>query len=131
MEQYTGKKIMTFRDRFDELCNEESMNTTSLANALHVSKQTVSAWRIGTRSPKQPTVQSIADYFGVSVGWLMGYDVKRENEELKNRTISIVVPDSDRFVKLVHYMSTADYVMVMQAFERAEKKLKEEEEKNG
>jgi hypothetical protein len=57
---------------------------------------------------------------------LLGYDVKKEDED-SGRKISIIVPDSERFVKLVHYMPSDDYVMVMKAFERAEKKMREVE----
>ena len=78
MEKYSGKKINTFQERFAELCESNPANDTALANALHVSKQTISAWRNGTRSPRQPLVIDIANHFRVSVSWLMGFDVKKE-----------------------------------------------------
>lgn len=78
MEKYSGKKVNTFQERFAELCESNPANDTALANALHVSKQTISAWKIGTRSPRQPLVIDIANYFRVSVSWLMGFDVKKE-----------------------------------------------------
>ena len=78
MENYSGKKVTTFRERFAELCESNPANYIALANALHVSKQTISAWKIGTRSPRQPLIIDIANYFRVSVSWLMGFDVKKE-----------------------------------------------------
>ena len=130
MEQYSGKKICTFQDRFVELCENKTMSDTALAKALHVSKQTISAWKIGTRSPKIPTVIAISDYFKVNIAWLNGFDVEKERKSDETaRVIPIVVPDSERFVKLVKYMPEDDYQYVMHAFERAEKRLKEEEEK--
>ena len=57
----------------------------------------------------------------------MGFDVEKEYDEVEHRTIPIVVPDSERFVKLVRYMPTSDYVMVMEAFERAEQKMRQAE----
>lgn len=78
MDKYSGKKVNTFQERFAELCESNPANDTALANALHVSKQTISAWKIGTRSPRQPLVIDIANYFRVSVSWLMGFDVKKE-----------------------------------------------------
>ena len=127
MEQYSGKKICTFQDRFVELCENKTMSDTALAKALHVSKQTISAWKIGTRSPKQPTTIAISDYFGVNVAWLMGYDVTKEATETKQRTIPIVVPNNEMFVKLIHYMPTEDYRMVMTAFEKAKQRMEEAE----
>ena len=78
MENYTNKKISTFQERFAELCESNPANDTALANELNVSKQTISAWKNGSRSPRRPIILSIADYFRVSVEWLMGYDVKKE-----------------------------------------------------
>lgn len=78
MSNYTGKKIKTFRERFVELCNESPLGTVSLADKLHVSRQTINAWKVGTRSPKDLTVIAIAKHFGVSVEWLMGFDVQKE-----------------------------------------------------
>lgn len=89
MSEHTGKKISTFRERFSELCNSNPRNDTLIAEELHVSKQTISAWKAGTRSPKSPTIITIANYFQVDVAWLMGFDVEKvpmsdkEYEEMK------------------------------------------------
>lgn len=128
MKTYSGSKIATFRERFSELCDSSPMNDSAIANGLNVSRQTVCSWRAGTRSPKRPMVISIANYFNTNVAWLMGFDVSAEPDKPSGRVVPIVVPDSERFVKLVHYMPQDEYMMVMQAFERAEKRLKEEEE---
>lgn len=78
MSEYTKKKISTFKDRFSELCDKSPMNDTAIADALNVSRQTVCSWKSGTRSPKKPTVISIANYFDVDTAWLMGFDVSPE-----------------------------------------------------
>lgn len=78
MENKNGKLISSFQERFTELCESNPSNDTALANTLHVSRQTVSAWKTGKRSPRQPIIIDIANYFRVSVAWLMGYDVKKE-----------------------------------------------------
>ena len=123
---YTGEKVSDFKTRFNELFEEKQTTNTELGKELHVSNQTISAWKLGARSPKLPTVIAIASYFRVTVQWLLGYDVKKEEETIR-RTIPIVVPDSEKFVKLVHYMPPSEYVMVMEAFEKAEKRMKEVE----
>lgn len=68
--------VSSFNERFNALCDKSRRNDTELAKELHVSKQTLSAWRSGVRSPKQPTIIMIAQYFNVSVEWLMGFDVE-------------------------------------------------------
>jgi len=82
MENYTGKKVSTFRERFTELCEADSKNATAMANALHVSKQTISAWKSGTRSPKDLTIVAISEYFNVSIPWLMGFDEPKMRKSL-------------------------------------------------
>lgn len=123
MPNYSNKKISTFRERFAQLCDENSGSLTRLAEALHVSKQTVSAWRLGTRSPKQPTIVAISDYFNITIEWLMGFDVER-NRKKKERPI--IIPDSITFRRIAEEMSPNDYEMIMEVFERTYKKMQEE-----
>jgi len=78
---YSRMKITTFNDRFDTLCSESSLNDIQIAQRLGVSKQTISAWRSGQRSPKPPTITTISAYFHVSIRWLMGFDVPRYEED--------------------------------------------------
>lgn len=78
MSNYTNQKVSTFRERFVSLCDANPLGTVSLADELHVSRQTINAWKIGSRSPKDLTIIAIAKYFGVSVEWLMGFDSPKE-----------------------------------------------------
>lgn len=119
----TGQKIQTFQERFSTLVSESEKTLTQLSKELHMSNQTLSAWRNGTRSPKEPTIIAIAEYFNVDVRWLMGFDVEKGNNKKDQR--KIVVPDSDLFRKIIFAMSPSDYKTMMQIFERTERKLKE------
>ena len=125
MKTYTGQMISTFQERFSALCEENSGSLTKLAESLNVSKQTVSAWKNGTRSPRRPTIVAIADYFGITISWLMGFDVEKINKaERKTRTI--VVYDSDLFRKLMENMTPEDYETVLAIFSKTEKKMRKE-----
>ena len=62
-----------FMSRFNEISVRHPGNDTSLGAALGVSKQTISAWRTGARSPKKPHIVAIAEYFNVSIPYLMGW----------------------------------------------------------
>lgn len=68
-------KVATNRERLCQLFDADSKNDTEIAKALGVSKQSISMWRNGDRSPKMSMVQKIADYYGASVEWLMGWDL--------------------------------------------------------
>ena len=73
---------MTFQDRLKELCDESPLSDAALAQRLNVSKQTLSAWRVGERTPREPMLLTIAQYFGVSAAWLRGEDVPKGNAPL-------------------------------------------------
>ena len=129
-------KVCSYQDRLNELFDSDSRSLTSIANELGVTKQAVSMWRAGTRSPKKSVLIKIANMYNVSIEWLMGFDVEKEPKPdglwIHHFTYedhpSIVVPDSARFVELIKYMPEEDFQMVMEAFARAEKKMKEAEE---
>lgn len=79
----TGNKVATFNERFNELVNDlvaHGMQRTEIAKKLGVSKQTISAWATGERSPKRPTIAGISQAFDVSIAWLHGFDVPRKRE---------------------------------------------------
>ena len=121
---YTGLKVATFKERFNELCENNPQNASRIADDLRVSRQTVSAWRSGYRSPKEPTIIAIAKHFHVTVPWLMGFDV--EKLEPVEETRPIFTPDSDKWRLIITNMTLQDYELVRDAFNRTERRLREE-----
>ena len=79
----TGKKVSTFRERFNELLESSPKSRTAIAQEFGVAKQTISAWSTGQTSPRRPVVTSLAEYFNVNLGWLMGFDVQKEVDKKK------------------------------------------------
>ena len=78
---HTYKLVSNFKDRLVELCEKSPMSDTDISKALGVSKQTLSSWRCGTRSPKGPTIETLARFFHVTVDWLMGFDGPMDGED--------------------------------------------------
>lgn len=113
-------KVATNQERLNELFDSDSRNDSSIAAELGVSKQTISAWRSGFRSPKKTMLDKISDLYHVSIEWLMGYDVDQSSAGA-----AVVIPDSDLFRKIMENMSADDYAMVMDAFNRTYNKMKE------
>lgn len=96
---HTYKIVSNFKERLVALCESSPMSDTEISKALGISKQTLSAWRCGTRSPKGPTIETIARFFHVTVDWLMGFDVPADGsdkekpipeDELDNELISLL-----------------------------------------
>lgn len=89
-----GKKVATFQERFSDLIDSSTKSRTAIAAEFGVAKQTISAWTTGQSSPRLPVVSSLADYFGVSVDWLLGFDVPRVELSTKEAIPSADVPQT-------------------------------------
>ena len=63
------------KERLTQLFDNLGKQDIAIATDLGVSKQTISAWRTGVRSPKRTMIEHISNVYGVSIPWLMGYDV--------------------------------------------------------
>ena len=79
-------------NRLKELRQEKKLTQQELANEIGVTKRTYIYWEKGERQIKPEKAQQLADYFKVSVGYLLGYsDVRFELEQIekaiKNRLI--------------------------------------------
>ena len=83
------KKVSTFQERFAQLLSESDVGDTAVAAAIGVSYKSVYAWKTGSRMPKPPTIQSIANYFEVSPDWLNGLDVPKEEEKPERQVHTI------------------------------------------
>lgn len=79
-------KVATFQERLKELLDSSPKSRATIAREFGVAKQTISAWATGQTSPRTPVANSLAEYFDVSLPWLLGYDVpKLVNKEEMSR----------------------------------------------
>lgn len=60
-------------NRIKELRQKNKLNQIELANKIKASNQAISAYENGSREPKEPTWQTLANFFNVSVDYLKGY----------------------------------------------------------
>ena len=68
-----------FKEIFIKLCVERNVNPTVVCTQIGISKSNFSEWTDKT-VPRKTTLQKIADYFGVSVDYLLGKTEKPANE---------------------------------------------------
>ena len=61
-------------NRLKILRKEKGLTQTKLAHEIGVSKRTIIAWENDERQIKPEKAQLLAKHFGVSVGYLLGYD---------------------------------------------------------
>lgn len=66
-----------FKENFIRLCNKKNIAPTAVCLKLGIAKSTFSTWTEDS-IPRQATLMKIADYFGVSVPYLLGEEQETE-----------------------------------------------------
>lgn len=70
-----------------KLRDSKGRKDSDVAKATGITKSTFSDWKNGRSSPKQDKLQKIADYFGVSLDYLLGRtDEKESTTKTENTT---------------------------------------------
>lgn len=69
-----------FWSRFIELCNRNKVYPNTVCAQLGFSKATATKWKSGA-VPRDTTLKRIADYFGVTVDYLLGQNQQQEAEQ--------------------------------------------------
>ena len=64
---------MEFHERLRYLIDCEEIKIKDLAPKLHLAPSTLGNYVQGTREPDYDTLRRIADYFGVSIDYLLGH----------------------------------------------------------
>ena len=68
--------------RFVQLLQERDVTPYRVSKDTGVTQTTLSDWKTGRGTPKTSTLKKIADYFGVSLDWLMGQSRYRNKREM-------------------------------------------------
>lgn len=68
---------------FEKLLRERGVSAYKVAKATGISTGSLSDWKKGRSSPKADKLQKIADYFGVSVDYLLGATNAREEDSIE------------------------------------------------
>lgn len=76
-----------FFERFSALCKEHNETPNSVAKTIGASSGSVTAWKKGT-DPRNATLAKIADYFGVTIDYLLGKESEKAPAGAGKRSIS-------------------------------------------
>lgn len=66
-------------NRLKELRQEKGLSQQALGKEIGVSYRTIQNWENGVNSIKQDKAQTLANFFGVHIGYLLGYSLSREH----------------------------------------------------
>ena len=67
-----------FFDVYRDLCKQHGISPSAAAIEMGINKGTVSVWKNKGITPQTQQLQKIADYFGVSVDYLLGKEPKEK-----------------------------------------------------
>lgn len=73
-----------FYDKYSRLCDEKGISKSKAAEQIGLSRTSVVKWKSGT-IPSGATLNKIADYFGVSVDYLLGNEQKEKASSLDGK----------------------------------------------
>lgn len=102
-----------FYDLYLDLCNRKGISPTRAAIEIGISKSTPTTWKNRGLTPQGDTLYKIADYFGVTIDYLLGAENEKsptpEGERLKSKLRSVarledskITPEQDEQI--------ADYI---------------------
>jgi len=104
VDEITNQPPETLYDRIKKLCDEHNMSVSALERALGFSRAYLIKWK--TTSPSADKLQRVADFFGVSLDYLVS---GVETEKLDDDIISIQrarrkMPEKDqkRMMEMLH-----------------------------
>ena len=85
-----------FKENFIRLCNERHIAPTAVCKAVGLSNAVFTAWDENS-VPRQATLLRIADYFGVSVEYLLNGQEKKpsETEDLEEIRVALFGGDTE------------------------------------
>lgn len=99
---------MDFKNIIVSLRESRNLNQHELAEALSVSRSTVSMWELGSRLPSKEVFEKIADYFDVKIDYLYGREINIEKSNSNSY-------DEQKRIfanKLNHYMQINDKTQI-------------------
>lgn len=139
-------------NRLKEIRQKEGLSQQALAKQIGVSYRTIQNWENGVNQLKPEKAQQLADYFGVSVGYLLGFtdinfknisnDKSEENENNKalegfDKLLLVSgFTSSDQLISAIRKMFNTEKIVEKYMYEgitfsekELENKAKEEAEK--
>jgi transcriptional regulator len=79
-------------NRLKELRQEKKLSQKELAENIGVHYRTLQNWENGESQIKPEKAQQLADYFGVSVGVLLGYE--------ESKTLENILKDAEEYLEM-------------------------------
>ena len=101
-------------NRIKEIRQKEGLSQQALAKKIGVSYRTIQNWENGVNQIKPEKAQKLADYFGVSVGFLLGFGTMEEELAYSRKeTIQLFEKENRALLDLGYILSDRDLHTVL------------------
>lgn len=111
-----------FYDMYSDLCRKIGKSPTGVALELNISRGTVSAWKNKGTTPQRDILQKIADYFDVTVDYLLGNETSYETKKSPD-----IAPEDDEVARMVEELKNNPGMRIL--FSKTKNASKEDLEK--
>ena len=93
--------VNKMKNRLKELRQQRGLYQKDIASYLNIAVSTYSYWEKGTYEPDQAVLSKLADYFNVSVDYLLGREEK--SSPAQQESGGIVIPEKYKDVAVAFY----------------------------
>ena len=98
-----------YYQNFEELCKQRNIKPNKVSKETGVSTATLTSWKKGKYTPKQDKLQKIADFFHVSVDYLMtGKEPEKDFSDESAHLIAQIRKDTELSDALKKYFGLSD-----------------------
>lgn len=119
------KGSVTIMNRIKNLREKEEISQDQLAKILGVNLRTLQRWESGETSIRTKNATQLADYFGVSVGYLLGYEMNLKEAHEKLKEFNSTLPTVKEFDKLLFKKQENRFKRFVQFVSDEEMKIKD------
>lgn len=98
LEEAPETKTVPESNTIGELIKESGKQLTQISKETGIAYPTLSGYNQGIRTPKKDNANILANYFGVSVSYLLGLD---DQSEMRANNFQILVKDSKKTLKII------------------------------
>lgn len=78
---YTEKSVMNFPQKIKSLRDVHGLSQQTIADLLNIDRKTYNRLENGKHEPKLETAMALADFYGVSLDYIVGYTDKSDKEK--------------------------------------------------
>lgn len=99
-------------DIFEKLLQKHGVTAYKVAKETGIATSTLSDWKKGRSTPKQDKLQKIADYFGVTLAYLLGtesYETNKSDLPLTSKEKLDIEKEAQKMIANIDKLSTVEF----------------------